>query len=643
MSDDVWAGLERQWREQIGEFDGFALYLRRPAGRAGFSLLPLRAGDPVGLIKLKRGSRETLEHEYKALAAVVRFSPTSFEVPTPIAVGQEEEWNFLALTPLPPLPHRAPRFPPLALILREIAEALADLPRAADTPAHWRPMHGDFTPWNLRQLPGARLVLFDWENAGWGPPGADATLYRATLAALARQTGGRWPYAEAVSYWEKDIRRRAAVGRRGEREIATLLKQSLKSGRVAARHPPRTPPGRRPRALVFAYAAEPGRGSEPAAGWGLVRAIGEFADGVVLVAPEHAAGIREWQSQHPAGGLTFVEVPEPRLARYGKWHRIPWFLVYLAWLRRARQVAAALESGPFDLTCHATYSTYWLPTPAVHMGVPCMWGPVGGGARTPLRLWPLLGVRGLLDELLDLASVRLASLWPATRRTWRRAQVRILQNEESLERLPKSLRLDSRLLNHAFFVEPPTWRPRSPSSDLLWVGSLEARKGPVLALCALAQTPPSVRLVMVGDGPERRRVQRCARRLGLTDRVEMVRRVPREEVWGYLARAAAVVFTGLREEGGIALAEAMLAGAPVIVLANGGARTVAAASTDPRRVVLVYPSTVRETSRRLAAAMSRLAGQSPRASSPMLDQEAARDALRQALEDALSANGRHRA
>lgn len=61
---------------------------------------------------------------------------------------------------------------------------------------------------------------------------------------------------------------------------------------------------------MFAYACEPGHGSEPGAGWGLVRAVSRFADCVVLVGPEHIAGIRRWQASQGALALEFVEVPE---------------------------------------------------------------------------------------------------------------------------------------------------------------------------------------------------------------------------------------------------------------------------------------------------------------------------------------------
>ena len=51
---------------------------------------------------------------------------------------------------------------------------------------------------------------------------------------------------------------------------------------------------------------------------------------------------------------------------------------------------------------------------------------------TPVRLWPILGWRGMLGELLDWAAVRILAWLPATRRTWRGATVRLVQNPGDL-------------------------------------------------------------------------------------------------------------------------------------------------------------------------------------------------------------------
>jgi glycosyltransferase involved in cell wall biosynthesis len=359
------------------------------------------------------------------------------------------------------------------------------------------------------------------------------------------------------------------------------------------------------RALVFAYACDPKSGSEGAAGWGVVRAIARFADAVVLVGPEHEHAIREWQESHPLDQTVFVTVPEPWWARLVPRTRVGWFLRYLGWLPRARACALSLDPRTFDVAWHATYSAYWLPTPAATLGLPCVWGPVGGGVTTPPTLWPALTLLGKLNELVDMTAVRAIAWLPQTRRTWRNVAVAIVQNEETLSRLPASIRHRAIILNHALLTERIDSVSEPRGSAVVFAGNLESRKAPSLAIRALAHADKAVRLVMIGTGVELSYLKRLAERLGVRDRVTFAGRLPRREVLRAWQTAAAGIFTGLREEGGIALAEAMLAGTPVIVLAHGGARMVAEAATDPERVALIAPASVDTTVRSLGNAMSR--------------------------------------
>ncbi len=397
--------------------------------------------------------------------------------------------------------------------------------------------------------------------------------------------------------------------------------------------------GSRPRAVVFAYACDPGRGSEPGAGWGVVRALAAVADCTVLLRPDHAQSVLRWAAAHPgdAERLRGVVVPEAGWAPRGRRGRLGWFAAYLGWLPNAGRSARRLHAErPFDLACHATYSVYWLPTPATALGVPCVWGPVGGAVTTPAPLWPALGWRGAAAEAVDRAGVRLTTWLPATRRTWRRATTRVLQNAATRDRLPADLRAHARVLNHALFTDVPPAPDAPPRGrELLWAGALEARKGAGLAIRAVACAPPDVCLAIAGDGPERRTLERLAARLGVAGRVTFLGAVPRAELFALLDRAAAAVFTGLREEGGLALAEAMLRGTPVVVLANGGARTIAERCTDPSRVALVAPGAVDATARGLADAMTRFSRAPSRATGPTLDQAAAVGELGDAVRDAL--------
>lgn len=394
----------------------------------------------------------------------------------------------------------------------------------------------------------------------------------------------------------------------------------------------------RPRALVFAYACEPGRGSEPGAGWGLVRAVATFADCVVLVGPEHEASLVLWKANNPDDTVRYVIVPEREWPSRQNRGRIGWFLAYLRWLERASASAASLHAQEsFDVAYHATYSAYWLPSPVTDLGIPSVWGPVGGAVTTPVRLWSLLGWRGVIDELFDAVVVRIAAVIPATRRTMRRATVRIVQNEATRERFPRPLRAATRVLNHALFVEADDRPPSPRGRGLLFAATLETRKGAQLVLRAMALAPADVFLTIVGDGPERERLERMAAQAGIASRVTFRGVASRTELQSCFSQSAGAVFTGLREEGGLALAEAMLSGAPVIVLAHGGAATIAHACTDATRVALIATTGVHRAAQALADAMTQAVRAPAAGTGSTLDQATARLTLREAFEDALVA------
>jgi len=377
------------------------------------------------------------------------------------------------------------------------------------------------------------------------------------------------------------------------------------------------------KALVFAYACDPVHGSEPAAGWGIVRALSAIVNCVVLVGPEHEPALNRWRSEHPEDDTTFVVVQEPGWARWVPRTRVGRFLIYLGWLPRAAAIARSLDLAQFDLAWHATYSAYWLPTPATALGIPCVWGPVGGGVMAPRSLWPLLGLNGALCELTDWIAVLLMARLRSTRRTWRRVAVALVQNEATLARLPAGLRDRSVVLNHASLVEAAAAAERTAAGPIVFGGRLESRKAPSLVIRALARTPRQVRLMILGDGPQRRRLENLAVRLGVDDRVVFAGNVPRDVMMNAWRTAAAAVFAGVREEGGVALAEAMLLGTPAIVLAHGGARTVAALASDRSRVALIEPTDASTVIEEFAGAMTRFVAMSSSSATPLFQRQRA--------------------
>lgn len=393
----------------------------------------------------------------------------------------------------------------------------------------------------------------------------------------------------------------------------------------------------RPRIVAFAFACNPNRGSEAGAGWGCVTALAQRADVTALVHPQHLADIEGHLDRDPHSHLRVRAVPTVPWGLWGErvppLRRVLWLARYQGWLGRAREVALQLHAEQsFDVAVHLTLGMYWLPTPAVDLGLPSVWGPVGGAVRSKRALWPFLGAVGVAAELAENALVQVPASLPATRRSWQRATVRVLETEGSLRRLPRALRPGTLVVNRSILVQvPPRLPVRQRERFVVFTSPLQARKGPRLVLAALRHTAPDIRLLFIHRGPAEDGLRRRADRLGLAERVEFRGRVPRDEMFDLMARASACLYTGLREEGGAALAEAMGIGAPTIVLGWAGAQVLADHATDPSRVTVVPATTPAQTTLRLAAAISAACDDPSTATGSYLDQDAARDALARAV------------
>jgi glycosyltransferase involved in cell wall biosynthesis len=124
------------------------------------------------------------------------------------------------------------------------------------------------------------------------------------------------------------------------------------------------------------------------------------------------------------------------------------------------------------------------------------------------------------------------------------------------------------------------FRPDGPRAEgppyVLFVGGLQARKNPELAVRALAASDAGLRLVLAGpDRGLEARVRELARQLGLAGRVELTGHVPGHELAALYRGAAVLVFPSLYEGFGLPVLEAMASGTPVVATASSSIPEVA--------------------------------------------------------------------
>jgi glycosyltransferase involved in cell wall biosynthesis len=356
----------------------------------------------------------------------------------------------------------------------------------------------------------------------------------------------------------------------------------------------------RVRIVAFAYACEPESGSEPGAGWMWARMLARLGETWVVTRENNRPAIDAALPMiAETNRLHFEYVDLPAWARFWKRGRRGVHAYYLLWqvaaLRRARALDATQS---FDLAWHLTFANAWFGSAAALLGTRFVYGPVGGGVKTPLKLFPALGARGSLQELLRIA-VRGAARYgnPLARLAWRHADLILVQNPETRDWLPRRHRGKAEVFPNIVLEasnRPPT--PRDAEGNVaLFAARLLPWKGTSLALQVIARLP-GWRLIVVGSGPDAARMRELASRLDVTGRIEFLGEVPRARLLELMSATADVLlFPSMHEDAGWVVAEAGSVGLPVVALDRGGPPLLAAE--------VINPGAVRETVERLAASV----------------------------------------
>lgn len=201
---------------------------------------------------------------------------------------------------------------------------------------------------------------------------------------------------------------------------------------------------------------------------------------------------------------------------------------------------------------------------------------------------------GLRQSLIDLDTKMLGEC----RRLFANAR-------NTANRLAKYNGLTAEALYH-----PPPFADRlaaGPYGDyVLFVGRLESIKRPDLAVRAMRHVDRPIRLVVVGDGTQRRRTEELAASLGVADRIDFAGAVGEQGLIDLYKGALAVVYTPFDEDYGYVTLESFLAHKPVVTAADSG---------GPLEFVRdgVNGSVVDPVPEAIATAVNRLAGDRSRA------------------------------
>jgi glycosyltransferase involved in cell wall biosynthesis len=334
------------------------------------------------------------------------------------------------------------------------------------------------------------------------------------------------------------------------------------------------------RVLVSAYSCQPSHGSEPGVGWDWIRQIARFHEVWVITRANNRDPIEQALAREPLPNVHFIYFDFPAWARFWKRGSRGVALYYYLWQAGIYRIARATgQAENFDLVHHVTFGKYWAPSFLCLLDTPFIWGPVGGGESAPGSFWQGYGWRGCLYECSRNLARRLSEFDPFVRMTARKSVLGLAKTPETAKRME---RLGCRSVNIYSEVSLPREeiaalslipQQRGTPIRMISTGRLLHWKGFHLALEAFARVKREfvdAQYTLVGDGPERLRLERLAKSLSIADSVNFRGAVPRSEALAQLAASDIVLHPSLHDSSGWVCIEAMAAGRPIVCLDCGG-------------------------------------------------------------------------
>ena len=121
---------------------------------------------------------------------------------------------------------------------------------------------------------------------------------------------------------------------------------------------------------------------------------------------------------------------------------------------------------------------------------------------------------------------------------------------------------------------PPLTAPRLQAGEygnyLLSVARLEKNKRVDLVVGAMADLPPHIRLIVIGDGSDRRHVEQLAEASSARDRIAFAGAISDDDLVALYRDALCLVYVPFDEDYGLATLEAFLAEKPVVTCRDSG-------------------------------------------------------------------------
>jgi glycosyltransferase involved in cell wall biosynthesis len=357
--------------------------------------------------------------------------------------------------------------------------------------------------------------------------------------------------------------------------------------------------------LISAYACNPNKGSEPGVGWGFVKALSEHHELWVIVEEERCKlDISLYLDNNPEFServhFYFIKKQRNRILR--KIWPPSYYIYYRRWHQEAYHLAQKLhEEVGFEIVHQLTMVGFREPSFLYKLGVPFVWGPIGGMGYFP---WRFLGKQDVYGKLYFLGY----NIFNFFQMHYGQRPMEAAKYAETglITATPDNQNLAKKYWGIDSIVIPEVGLPCHPKSSyrhremdqplkIVWSGIHLRRKALDLALEAISKVSPEVNceLHILGDGTMNSSCRKIAKRLGINNKCRFYGWRKREECLDIFSESHLMLITSLQDLTSTVVIEGIAMGLPIICLDHCGFSFVVDEEcgvkipvTDPFEVVL---------------------------------------------------------
>ncbi len=338
--------------------------------------------------------------------------------------------------------------------------------------------------------------------------------------------------------------------------------------------------------LLSAYACAPNIGSEPGIAWNFAQELSRNPAHQVTVVTRRwnqdriENYFKEEQPQPDNLAFWYFELPDWTHTWWKTASIFEHIYCYYWEYFLAPEIKRKMKTHSFDVIHHITLGVFRTPSFLGNLGVPFVFGPVGGGEAAPFRLLKSSPRDGQIkDKLRHYVNV-ISSFNPVLWKTFRQSDLILCKTSETQAFVPKKYHHKCRIALELGIPDnraPVKRETNRAARKLLYVGRLEYWKGihfAIRAFASLHQSQPDLQFTIIGGGRDETWLKEEARKCGVEEKIEWIPRVPQQELFQMYQDYDLLFFPSMHDSSGGAVLESLHFGLPVICLDLGGPKEI---------------------------------------------------------------------